>query len=66
MNPWPWLVSRTVAEAMADQVSQWTDQYPGCDGIDIDIETGAGDDPAAGENLVYFIERKGQPVLSSF
>ncbi len=57
VNPGPWLASREVAEAMADQVSRWPEQYPGCDGIDLDIENGAGDDPQAGENLVHFLSR---------
>ena len=55
-NPWNWLTSQAAAEAMANEVSTWPDQY-GCDGIDLDIEEGAGDRPEAGQNLVHFIRR---------
>ena len=37
INPWPWLVSRDAAEAMAEQVATWFDDYV-LDGIDLDIE----------------------------
>ena len=53
-NPWPWLDTQTDAEAMASEVSQWPSQY-GCDGIDLDIETGAGDSDEAAANLVAFV-----------
>ena len=41
-NPWMWLTSRQLAEDMAVQVAQWRDLY-NIDGIDLDIEAGAGD-----------------------
>jgi hypothetical protein len=40
-NPWKWLTSKEAAEAMATEVATWPDKY-GCDGIDLDIEEGAG------------------------
>ncbi len=55
-NPWDWLTTREKAEAMAEEVSQWRLLY-NMDGIDIDIESGAGDQFDAGQNLVYFVER---------
>jgi len=54
-NPWTWLESREAAEEMALQVAHWK-QY-GADGIDLDLETGAGDQPAAGVNMFFFIEK---------
>ena len=56
VNPWPWLESREAAEAMAEEVAEWRFLY-NTDGVDLDIETGAGDADGAGENLVYFIKR---------
>ena len=41
---------------MAETVSHWQDDY-GCDGIDLDIEEGAGAAHGAGENLIHFIRR---------
>lgn len=55
-NPWDWLTSQEKAEAMAVQVAKWRDDY-GCDGIDLDIEEGAGGQKAAGPNLVHFITK---------
>ena len=55
-NPWEWLTSQDKAEEMADIVATWPDLY-GCDGIDLDIESGAGDKKDAGRNMVYFIRR---------
>lgn len=55
-NPWEWLTSQEKAEAMAAEVAQWPEKY-GCDGIDLDIETGAGGASGAGENLVFFIAK---------
>ncbi len=55
-NPWDWLTSRDKAEAMAEQVAEWRLLY-NCDGIDLDIESGAGDAGGAGENMIYFIQR---------
>ena len=40
-NPWPWLVSQAEAEEMAERVATWVPLF-GIDGIDIDIEEGAG------------------------
>jgi len=56
INPWPWLTSRSKAEAMAEEVAQWPEKY-GCDGIDLDIEDGAGDAAGAGKNMIYFIKK---------
>ena len=55
-NPWRWLTSREAAEAMAERVARWPEKY-NCDGIDLDIEEGAGDQPEAGANMVHFIRR---------
>jgi len=55
-NPWEWLTSKDKAEAMAVQVAKWKDQY-GIDGIDLDIEEGAGSQSAAGPNMVHFIRK---------
>ena len=41
-NPWAWLTSREAAEAMAEEVATWRELY-NIDGIDLDIEAGAGD-----------------------
>merc|ERR1711915_994754 len=40
----------------AVQVAKWRDDY-GCDGIDLDIEEGAGGQKAAGPNLVHGITK---------
>merc|ERR1719361_1375703 len=56
INPWVWLKSREAAEAMAEKVAEWPEKY-GCDGIDLDIEDGAGDAPGAGQNMIYFIKK---------
>jgi hypothetical protein len=53
---WLWLASRSAAEAMAAKVAEWPSKY-GCDGIDLDIEGGAGQVPGAGENLIYFVAK---------
>jgi len=55
-NPWHWLTSRPAAEAMAVEVAKWRDLY-GIDGIDLDIEEGAGSKKAAGPNMLYFIKK---------
>lgn len=55
-NPWDWLTSREKAEAMADKVARWRDDY-GIDGIDLDLEEGAGSQQAAGPNMVHFVRR---------
>ena len=58
---WPWLATQATAEAMAVQVAQWPSLYK-CDGIDLDIEEGAGDQSNAGINMVYFIKKLRQLV----
>jgi len=55
-NPWSWLTSKQAAEAMAVEVATWPDKY-GCDGIDLDIEEGAGNQPASGANMVHFVNK---------
>lgn len=56
INPWPWLTSKAKAEEMAEKVALWPEEY-GCDGIDLDIEDGAGDAPGAGTNMIHFIKK---------
>ena len=41
---------------MAEVVAKWRTDY-GIDGIDLDIEAGAGDKAEAGPNMVHFIRR---------
>ena len=41
---------------MAEQVASWPEKY-GCDGIDLDIEDGAGNAKGAGTNMVHFIRK---------
>merc|ERR1712002_62009 len=55
-NPWPFLTSQAAAEAKAEEIAQWPDLY-GCDGIDLDIETGAGNSQESGVNLVHFVKK---------
>lgn len=55
-DPWFWLESKSAAEAMATEVSEWPQKY-GCDGIDLDIEKGAGSTHKAGENLIHFMRK---------
>jgi len=55
-NPWDWLTSKEKAEAMAVKVARWRDDY-GIDGIDLDLEEGAGGKKAAGPNMVHFIRK---------
>jgi len=55
-NPWEWLTSQQKAEQMAEKVALWRDQY-GIDGIDLDLEEGAGSNQVAGPNMVHFIRR---------
>jgi len=55
-NPWDWLTTREKAEAMAVEVATWKTDY-GIDGIDLDIEAGAGDKSEAGPNMVHFIRK---------
>merc|ERR1712038_844003 len=56
INPWPFLTSKEAAEAMADEVATWLTKY-GIDGIDMDIEEGAGSSASPGPNLGHFIRR---------
>jgi len=53
---WPWLQSVSAAEAMAVKVAAWPQQY-GIDGIDLDIESTAGNQPGAGQNMVAFVKK---------
>merc|ERR1719484_500714 len=55
-NPWDFLTSQAKAEAMAEKVAKWKDDY-GIDGIDLDIEEGAGDSKASGVNMVHFVRK---------
>ena len=55
-NPWDWLTTKEKAESMAEVVAKWRTDY-GIDGIDLDIEAGAGDKAEAGPNMVHFIRR---------
>jgi len=55
-NPWHWLTSREAAEKMAEKVATWPDLY-GCDGIDLDLEEGAGSKKNAGPNMVHFVRK---------
>merc|ERR1711997_1033945 len=56
INPWPWLTSRSAAEEMAAKVAEWPEKY-GCDGIDLDLEEGAGAHKEAGPNMIHFIKK---------
>merc|ERR1711997_700267 len=55
-NPWHWLTSKEAAEEMAAKVAEWPDKY-GCDGIDLDLEEGAGSNKIAGPNMVHFVRK---------
>jgi len=55
-NPWEWLTSQQKAEEMAEKVAGWGDQF-GVEGIDLDLEEGAGSNPVAGPNMVHFVRR---------
>jgi len=55
-NPWPFLTSQAAAESMAETTAQWPDLY-GCDGIDLDIESGAGNSEESGVNMVHFLTK---------
>jgi len=55
-DPWTWLTSKEAAEDMARVVGHWKQQY-GVDGIDLDVEAGAGEHPDTGINLYYFIKK---------
>lgn len=55
-NPWDWLTTKEKAEAMAEKVATWPDLY-NCDGIDLDLEEGAGAKKEAGPNMIHFIKK---------
>merc|ERR1712212_692587 len=55
-NPWHWLTSKEAAEEMAVTVAGWPEKY-GCDGIDLDLEEGAGARREAGPNMIHFIRK---------
>merc|ERR1719340_278979 len=55
-NPWHWLTSKAAAEEMAEKVATWPELY-GCDGIDLDLEEGAGSNKIAGPNMVHFVRK---------
>jgi len=55
-NPWTWLTSKQAAEEMAAKVAAWPEMY-GCDGIDLDLEEGAGARREAGPNMIHFIRK---------
>ena len=56
VNPWPWLTSQEAAEEMAGTVASWVSEY-GMDGVDLDIEEGAGESWEAGQNMLHFLRR---------
>ena len=56
IKPWHWLESKEAAEAMAEKVAKWPELY-GCDGIDLDLEDGAGDTLKAGPNMIHFVRK---------
>jgi hypothetical protein len=55
-NPWPWLTSTATAEAMAVEVAKWKGLY-GIDGVDLDLETGAGDTSESGPAAMAFARK---------
>ena len=55
-NPWQWLTTKEAAEKMAEKVAEWPKLY-GIDGIDLDLEEGAGEHQKAGVNMVHFIKK---------
>jgi len=56
IKPWHWLESKEAAEKMAEKVATWPKRY-GIDGIDLDLEDGAGDTPKAGPNMIHFVRK---------
>ncbi len=56
IDPWHWLTNREAAEAMAEEVAGWIPRY-GIDGVDLDIEEGAGERPEAADNMQHFVRR---------
>ena len=57
-NTWLFLTTPERARAMAAEVATWESKY-GVDGIDIDLEWGAGNDAAVIQNVVVFIAELG-------
>ena len=55
-NPWWWLETKEAAVEMAEKVAEWPQKY-NCDGIDLDLEEGAGDHDHTGANMIHFIRR---------
>jgi len=55
-NPWKFLESEAAAIEMAESVATWDVEH-GCDGIDLDIETGAGSQSNAAEYLPVFVAK---------
>ncbi len=55
INPsvWPWLTSRSAAEAIAFEVATWLDLY-NVDGVDLDIKESL---PEADQNMICFVQR---------
>ena len=41
---------------MAERVAEWPERY-GIDGIDLDLEDGAGDTPKAGPMMIHFVKK---------
>lgn len=41
---------------MAEKVAKWYDDY-NCDGIDLDLEEGAGARKEAGPNMIHFVRK---------
>merc|ERR1739848_627456 len=56
IKPWPWLESKAAAEKMAERVAEWPERY-GIDGIDLDLEDGAGNTPKAGPMMIHFVKK---------
>ena len=47
---------------MAERVAEWPERY-GIDGIDLDLEDGAGDTPKAGPNMIHFVRKLRHELL---
>ena len=56
IKPWPWLESKVAAEKMAERVAEWPEKY-GIDGIDLDLESGAGNTPKSGPMMIHFVKK---------
>eukprot|EP01084_Bolivina_argentea_P051239 94253_1 len=55
-STWSWLESTSAAEAMAVEVATWDTKY-GADGVDLDIESPAGNTQISGQSLVAFAKK---------